>query len=93
MENFTDHWCEFFSLWPADLPRRGIIVTGFNEQIVFSSFSTSKNFLFIERQTPDSLGARSIITTYNQIIAVKITDVIKPKTFKAVAFDSAGSKN
>ena len=87
MEANSNHWGEFFSRWPAELPQRGIIVTTFNEQISFSAFWTSASLLLLERQTPDSMGARSIVLPYNQIIALKIVDVVKPKHFKAVGFE------
>jgi hypothetical protein len=92
METNTNHWGEFFSHWPADLPRHGIIVTSFNEQISFSSFWTSGNFLLLERQMPDSLGARSVVVPYNQILALKIVDIVKPKNFKALGFEGVFSK-
>ncbi|MGA2060840.1 MAG: hypothetical protein ABSG67_10195 [Thermoguttaceae bacterium] len=93
METNSNHWGEFFLRWPADLPRRGILVTAFNEQISFSNFWTSGNFLLLERQTPDSLGARSVVVPYNQILALKIVDVVKAKQFKAVGFEGVSSKS
>jgi hypothetical protein len=93
METISNHWCEFFLHWPTDLPRRGIIVTSFNEQIVFSNFWTSANFLYLERQTPDSQGARSVVVPYNQILALKIVDVVKAKQFKAAGFEGVSSKS
>jgi hypothetical protein len=92
METNPNHWGEFFSHWPADLPRRGIIVTSFNEQISFSTFWTSGNFLLLERQTPDSQGSRSVVVPYNQILALKIVDIVKPKHFKAMGFEGVFSK-
>jgi hypothetical protein len=91
METNTNYWVEFFALWPTDLPRRGILVTSFNEQIVFATFGTSKNFILLERQTPDALGARSVVVPYEQILALKIVDVVKPKNFKASGFEEAHS--
>jgi hypothetical protein len=93
METNTNYWGEFFLHWPVDLARRGIIVTSFNEQISFSSFSTSGNFLLLERQTPDSQGARSVIVPYNQVLALKIVDVTKPRQFKAAGFEELSSKS
>ncbi len=83
--NFT-YWSELLSHWPADLPRRGILVTAFNEQISFSAFWTSEKFLLLERQTPDSQGARTVMFTYDQILAIKIVDVVKSKQFKMLGF-------
>jgi hypothetical protein len=68
-----------------------MIVTSFNEQIIFSAFWTSENFLFIERQTPDPMGARSIVLPYDQILALKIVDVVKAKQFRAAGFEGAVS--
>ena len=93
METNYNQWGEFFIHWPADLPRRGIIVTSFNEQISFSTFWTSGNFLYLERQTPDSLGARSVVVPYNQILALKIVDVVKAKQFKVAGFEGVSSRS
>jgi hypothetical protein len=92
METNANYWAEFFAHWPIDLPRRGILVTSFNEQIIFATFGTSGNFLLLERQTPDALGARSVVVPYEQILALKIIDIVKPKHFKAAGFEGAPSK-
>jgi len=78
-------WHKCFSHWPADVPRRGVLVTVF-EQIPFESFSTSDDLLLIERRAPDSLGARTVLVAYQYIQAVKIVDVVKAKTFQALGF-------
>jgi hypothetical protein len=92
METNPNHWGEFLSNWPADVSRHGIVVTTFNEQILFSTFWTSGNFLMLERQTPDSQGARTLILPYEQILALKMVDLIKPKSFKAAGFEGPPSK-
>lgn len=92
METNSNHWGEFFLHWPADLQRRGILVTAFNEQISFSTFWTSGSFLLLERQTPDAQGTRSIVLPYDQILALKIVDVVKPKHFKAAGFEGLPPK-
>ncbi len=50
-------WKKFFLGWPADMPRRGILVTAFGDQIPFAGFMTSEALLLIERATPDAVGA------------------------------------
>jgi hypothetical protein len=89
MENTPNYWLDFFTRWPTDVHRRGIIVTAYNDQINFSAFWTSPRFIMLERQTPDSMGARTVFLPYDQIVALKITDVIKPKQFKVVGFEGA----
>jgi hypothetical protein len=88
----SNAWRDFFSRWPADLHHQGLAVTTFNEQIPFSAFWLGERLLILERQTPDQLGARAVILPYEQIIAVKITNVIKPRQFKAAGFDVAAAK-
>jgi hypothetical protein len=89
----SNYWGDFFAHWPIDLPRRGILVTSFNEQISFSTFSTSANFLMLERQTPDAQGARSVVVPYDEVLALKIVDVVKPKHFRAAGFEVAPPKH
>jgi hypothetical protein len=93
MDTNTHYWGEFFSRWPADLPRHGIVVTTFNEQIMFSSFWTGENLMMFERQTPDAIGARSVVLPYTQILGVKIVEIIKPKHIKSAGFEGAAPKS
>ena len=79
-------WRNCFQGWPADLERRGVLVTAFNEQIPFESFATSEDLLLIERRTPDTVGGRTVIIAYTAIQAVKIVDVTKVKTFQPMGF-------
>ena len=80
------NWKDIFSVWPAEMARRGVMVTSFGEQIGFGSFSVGEGFLLLERQTPDAVGGRAIILPYEQILGLKITDVVKSKTFQAFGF-------
>lgn len=91
METNLNYWAEFFKRWPTELARHGIVVTAFNEQISFSTFWTSGNFLMFERQTPDAQGARSVVVPYDQILALKIVDVVKSKHFQAMGFEGTPS--
>jgi hypothetical protein len=79
-------WKTFFLNWSSDMPRRGVLVTTFNEQVPFSNFLTSETMLLLERSTPDSLGARMIVLTYDAVAAVKITDAIKAKALRDAGF-------
>jgi hypothetical protein len=68
-------WKSLFVSWPAELNRRGILVTAFGEQIPFSGFLTAEGLLLLERSTPDSMGARTVMLPYDQVAAIKLTDV------------------
>jgi len=85
-------WKAFFTGWSSEMPRRGILVTSFGEQIPFAGFLTSDTLLAIERTTPDSLGARSLVIPYENVSAVKLTDVFKPKAMRAAGFDGPAAK-
>jgi hypothetical protein len=80
-------WKDVFCQWPADMPRRGVLVAAFGEQIPFSGFSTSEAFLLAERQTPDAMGARTVLLPYDQIVALKIVDIVKMRLFQSLGFE------
>lgn len=80
-------WVDLFARWPAGMARKGVLVTNFGEQIVFSGFMASPALLVVERQTPDSMGARKVIVPYANISGVKIVDVVKPALFQELGFE------
>ena len=82
----AESWRQCFARWPADLERRGVLVTSFGEQIPFESFATSDDMLLIERRSPDTLGARMVIIDYHNIQALKLVDVLKMKALQPLGF-------
>lgn len=85
-------WKRCFCNWPPELERHGIVVTNFDEQIPFDNFSTSDWLLLLDRRTPDTSGARKVMLPYGHIMGLKITDVVKSRTFAALGFDEARGK-
>lgn len=85
-------WQKTFLAWPAELPRRGVLVTRFGEQIPFSHFLASPQLLLLERTNPDSLGSRKILLPYQEVAAVKFTDVLKVKAFQPLGFQTPAKK-
>ena len=79
-------WRNCFRKWPADLERRGVLVTSFGEQIPFDGFATTEELLLIERRAPDTVGARTVIVAFQSIQALKIVDVAKAKAFQSMGF-------
>jgi hypothetical protein len=79
-------WRHCFAQWPAEMERRGVLVTSFGEQIPFESFAVSPDLLLIERRTPDTIGARTVLIAYQNIAAVKVVDVVKVKAFASLGF-------
>jgi len=79
-------WKMFFQRWPATIPKLGIVVTSLNEPIAFSSFQVSEQMVLLERDRPDTSGARSIIVPWHEITIVKLTSPIDPAQFKDMGF-------
>ena len=79
-------WKQLFRAWPADMPRRGIVITSWNEQIPFDGFLTNAGFLLVCRPTPDTLGSRMLILPFEQLAGVKLTDVVRARVFQPLGF-------
>lgn len=84
-------WRSCFRQWPLEIERRGVLVTSFGEQIAFDGFATSDEMLLVERRTPDTVGARTVLIAYQNIQAVKIVDVVKAKAFSSMGFTAPAS--
>ena len=87
------NWHEFFGNWPRSISRRGVLVTSFGERFTFSDFVTSDVYLVIRRETPDVDGTRTIVLDYDGIRAVKIIDLMKPKTLAEFGFSGSAGKS
>lgn len=79
-------WQRTFLKWPASIARRGIVTTVLDEHIPFKGFMTTDAMLLLERQNPDSLGARFIILEYSGIAALKYIDPLKADNFAELGF-------
>ncbi len=77
-------WKKVFAQWPGDMPRRGVLVTTLGEQVPFDGYLTGEEVVLVERQTPDTVGARALIVPYGNIAVLKLVDVIKPKSLEAM---------
>jgi hypothetical protein len=81
-----EYWRSLFENWPASVPRRGLLITTFNESIPFVKYLMSGGILLLEREIPDTTGARKVMVAYDAIAAVKITDVVELANFQALGF-------
>jgi hypothetical protein len=88
----TESWRQCFQQWPDDLPRRGVLVATFDEQIAFVNFFASDDMVLIERRAPDTVGARMVLIPYQNVAAIKITDVVKAKAFSHLNFVATQAK-
>ena len=79
-------WREFFSKWPAALPKRGLIVSTLNEATPFKSFLIKGEMLLLERTNPDPAGTRFILMGFDTIHMVKLIDPLKEEIFTTAGF-------
>lgn len=79
-------WQEFFESWPETFPQQGIIVTTFQETVPFTRFLIAPGLLALERDRPDSIGARKVVLSYNAISAVKMTDTAGLDSIRELGF-------
>ena len=82
----TEVWRSLFENWPETIPREGLLVTTFNEHLPFNGFLVSGGVLLIDRDKPDTYGARKVMVAYSAILAVKITAVMELGRFQVMGF-------
>jgi hypothetical protein len=84
----SDSWRSLFENWPQSLPRQGMLVTTFAETIPFVDFLISGGILMVERDKPDSYGARKVMIAYPAISAVKLTTPAELARFTVMGFQA-----
>jgi hypothetical protein len=84
----AEAWRSLFENWPESIPRTGLLVTSYGETVGFKDFLISGSILLVERETPDSLGARKVMVTYEGIAAVKITNPMELTRFQVMGFQN-----
>ncbi len=86
MNPSAESWRNLFENWPATLPRRGLLVTSFDSGVPFVNYMIAGGLLLLERDKPDASNARKVIVGYDQILGMKITDVIELTKFQVLGF-------
>ena len=84
----AEAWKSLFESWPQTIPRQGMLVTSYNETIPFSNFLISGGILLVERDNPDSHGARKVMVAYSAISAVKIASPMELARFQVLGFQA-----
>ncbi|MDA0835026.1 MAG: hypothetical protein O2955_16255 [Planctomycetota bacterium] len=82
-------WSQLFENWPDSIPREGMVVTRYQETIPFKNFLISSGLLLLERESPDSNGARKVILSYDGIMAVKIANPMDLARFQVMGFQDS----
>jgi len=84
----AEAWRALFENWPESIPREGIVVTVHNENITFVNYLISSSVLLLERDKPDTSGARKVMISYEAIAAVKITSPMELGRFQVMGFQA-----
>ena len=79
-------WRNVFQHWPSSLPKQGLAVTTFGESIQFVNFLVSNSAVIVERDKPDTVGARKVIIDYGAISALKLTDPADIARYQVLGF-------
>lgn len=69
-----DYWRHLFAHWPTDLKKIGGVVTELNESVRFIDFAVSGGLLLLQRERPDTTGARKVFLSYDAISSLKLDD-------------------
>ncbi len=85
----AETWREFFTSWPADVPRNGIVVSTLNESTPFKNFWFRGELLLLERNVPDANGGRFVLVSYDVINTVKLSSPLNTATIAAAGFEGA----
>ena len=81
-----EHWQSLFENWPDVIQRRGTIITKQGESVPVINFLISSNLLLIERDGPDSTGARKAIVPYDAIAMLKLAATCEMSLFQSMGF-------
>lgn len=83
-----ESWRSLFENWPESIPREGMLVTTFQETIPFVNFLVSGGILLVERDKPDTYGARKVFVGYDAISALKLPTPIELARFQVMGFQA-----
>lgn len=84
--NPADTWRNVFQHWPGSLAKEGLLVTNFGEQIQFVNFLVSGTAILLERDKPDTVGARKVVVDYGAISALKLNDPSDIARYQVLGF-------
>ena len=89
MPTTNSTWKNFLTNWPADFPRRGVLLSVINETIPFNNFWLQDEIVLLERKNPDTSGSRFIMITFDRIDSVRLIDPISEAAIATAGFGAA----
>lgn len=85
----TESWKSMFESWPEAVPKQGMLVTKFGETVTFTNFLVSGGILLVQKDKPDSHGARKMMIAYDAISAVKLSDPGELARYQVMGFQAS----
>lgn len=82
----VEGWRSILENWPEVIPKKGIVVTTYQESIPFQNYLLSNGIVLFERDKPDSLGSRKVMLSYEAICAIKLTDTMELARYQVMGF-------
>lgn len=83
-----DSWRVLFENWPTTFPRTGVLITSFGESVPFNDFRVNEGILLVQRERPDTIGARKMMLSFTAIVALKLVRVEELEFYDAMGFHS-----
>ena len=87
----SEKWKSFFTDWPVNFPRNGVLVTTLNEAMPFRNFWLKNDMLLLERTVPDATGGRFLILGFEVINLVKFIKPLSETTITESGFVACSS--
>lgn len=82
----AESWRSLFENWPDAIERQGTVISKQGEVVPFVNFLLSGGLLLLERNMPDTMGARKAVMGYDGIAVVKLNSAAPIAKFQAMGF-------
>ena len=82
----SQKWELFFCNWPSSMPRKGVLQSVLNEAIPFKDFWLKDGMLLVERVTPDAMGARFVLLSFEVVNLLKLTNPLNAAEIAEAGF-------
>ncbi len=83
-----DSWRTLFENWPKSFAKVGVLITSFGDTVPFNDFKVNQGILLVQRERPDTIGARKMMVSFTAIVALKIVDVAELEVYEVMGFRS-----
>jgi hypothetical protein len=79
-------WRAVFEKWPANIPKRGVLVSTLNEATPFKGFMLKDDLLLLERTNPDPIGSRFVLMEFGAIHMLKFVEPLSEAVLTAAGY-------